>query len=75
MVTLKIKRQFIDVQYVTDLEQYVHTKVIKLINIVKNVLSMTNNKKNIKDQEYFQMQHLLSLNNWALLLLKREVIQ
>lgn len=63
MVTLKIKRQFIDVQYVTDLEQYVHTKVIKLINIVKNVLSMTNNKKNIKDQEYFQMQHLLSLNN------------
>lgn len=63
MVTLKIKRQFIDVQYVTDLEQYVHTKVIKLINIVKNVLSMTNNKKNIKDQEYFPMQHLLSLNN------------
>lgn len=64
-----MKERFIHVQFVTDLEQFVHTKVIKLTNIAKSVLFINNKNKikNIKDQGYFQVQHLLFLKNLTLL--------
>ena len=64
-----MKEQFIHAQFVTDYEQFAHTKVIKLTNIAKNALFINNKnrKKNINDQGYFQVQLLRFPRNLTLL--------